>query len=71
MVSKTKENSLKVLPDGDNNDDDFDSNLHEFKSHILAAKACLTPLNKLNNPKSRSLRITVGYKTDGKGSLAL
>ena len=44
MVSKAKENSLKVLPDGDSNDNDFDPNLHKFKSHILFAKACVTPL---------------------------
>lgn len=44
MVFKTKENSLEVLPDGDINDDDFDSKLYEFKSYILAAKAHVTPL---------------------------
>ena len=42
MVSKTKENNLDVLPDGDMDDNDFDP--HEFESHILAAKACVTPL---------------------------
>ena len=44
MVSKIEENDLEVLPDGDINDEDFDPNLHEFKSHILTAKAHVTPL---------------------------
>ena len=44
MVSKTEENNLEVLPDGDFNDNDFDPNIHQFESHILAAKACVTPL---------------------------
>ena len=44
MVPKTEENSLKVQPDGDINDDNFDPNLHKFKSHILPAKARVTPL---------------------------
>ena len=44
MVSKTKENNQDILPDEDVDDKDFDPNLHEFKSHILAAKARVTPL---------------------------
>ena len=42
MVSKTKENNQDILPDGDVDDKDFDPDLHEFKSHILAAKAPVT-----------------------------
>ena len=34
-----EENNLEILPDGDFNDDNFDSNIHQFESHILAAKA--------------------------------
>ena len=45
MVSKTKENYQDVLPDGDVDDKDLDPDLHEFKSHILSAKASVTPLN--------------------------
>ena len=44
MVFKTKENDQDILPNGDVDDNDFDPDLHEFKSHILAAKARLTPL---------------------------
>ena len=44
MVSKFEENDLEVLPDGDINDEDFHPNVHEFKSHILTAKTCVTPL---------------------------
>ena len=44
MVSKTKENNQDVLPNRDVDDNDFDPDLHEFKSHILAAKAHVTPL---------------------------
>ena len=44
MVSKFEENDLEVLPDGDINDRGFDPNVNEFKSYILAAKACVTPL---------------------------
>ena len=44
MVSKTEENDLDVLPDGDMDDKDFDPDVHEFKSHILAATARVTPL---------------------------
>ena len=44
MVSKTEENNLEVLPDGDFNNDNFDPNIHQFESHILAAKARVTPL---------------------------
>ena len=44
MVSKTEENNLEVLPDGDTNNNNFDPNLYEFKSHILTAKARVTPL---------------------------
>ena len=44
MVSKTKENDQEVLPDGDMDDKDLDPDLHEFESHILAAKARVTPL---------------------------
>ena len=43
MVSKTEENNLEVLPDGDINNDDFDPNFHELKLQILTAKACVTP----------------------------
>ena len=43
-VSKTEENNLKVVPDGDINDDNSDPNLHNFESYILAAKAHVTPL---------------------------
>ena len=39
MVSKTEENEQDVLPDGDFDDKDFDSDKNEFESHILAAKA--------------------------------
>ena len=39
MVSKTEENNLNVLPDGDIDDKDFDPDIHEFESHILAAKS--------------------------------
>ena len=42
--SKTKENDLDVLPNGDLDNKDFDHDLHEFESHILAAKAHVTPL---------------------------
>ena len=44
MVSKTKENNQDVLPNGDVDDNDFDPDLHEFKSHILTAKTRVTPL---------------------------
>ena len=44
MVSKIKENYQDVLPDGDVDDKDLDPDLHEFKSHILAARAHVTPL---------------------------
>ena len=44
MVSKVKEIDLDVLPDGDVYDKDFDPDKHEFVSHILVAKACVTPL---------------------------
>ena len=44
MVSKTEENDQDVLPNGDVDDKDFDPDLHEFESHILAAKARVTPL---------------------------
>ena len=44
MVSKFEENDLEVLPDGDINDKDFNPNVIEFKSHILATKAHVTPL---------------------------
>ena len=43
MVSKTEENNLEVVPDGDINNNNFDSNLHELKPQILTAKACVTP----------------------------
>ena len=42
MVSKTKDNDQETLPDGDLEDRDFDPNLHEFESHILATKSCVT-----------------------------
>ena len=44
MVSKTEENNLEVVPDGNINNNDFDPNVHDFVSYILAAKACVTPL---------------------------
>ena len=44
MVTKIKENDLETLPNEDMNDEDFDPNIHEFKSHILTAKARATPL---------------------------
>ena len=44
MISKTEEINLDVLPDGDIHDKDFDPAKHEFVSHILAAKARVTPL---------------------------
>merc|ERR1712002_849575 len=44
MVSKTEDPNLDVLPDGDIEDKDFDPERHEFVSHILAAKARVTPL---------------------------
>ena len=44
MVSKFEEINLDVLPDGDIHDKDFDPDKHEFVSHILAAKARVTPL---------------------------
>ena len=44
MVSKIEEINLDVLPDGDIHDKDFDPDKHEFVSHILAAKARVTPL---------------------------
>ena len=44
MVSKTKKNNEDILPHGDVDDKNFDPDLHEFESHILAAKARVIPL---------------------------
>ena len=54
MVSKTKENYQDMLPHGDFEDRDFDPNLHEFESHILATKSCVTLLKtSLTIPRSK------------------
>ena len=43
-----------MLPYGNLDDRDFDPNLHEFESHILAAKYCVTPLKtSLTIPRSK------------------
>ena len=44
LVNNVKLINLDVLPDGDIHDKDFDPAKHEFVSHILAAKARVTPL---------------------------
>ena len=53
MVSKTKDNDQDTLPDGDLDERDFDLNLLEFKSHILATQSRVIPLKtSLTIPRS-------------------
>ena len=53
MISKLHVNNEENLPDGDEADWDFDPHKHEFVSHILSAKAWITPLKAgLTVPRS-------------------
>ena len=70
MVSKTKENYQNVLSDGDVDDKDLDPDLHEFKSHILAAKASVTPLNTgLTIPRAKVSELVLCSKFISKAVL--
>ena len=42
---KLKRTIKTFFPDGDVDDKDFDPDIHKFKTHILSAKAHITPLN--------------------------